>query len=368
MRQLFPLMLLFCITSAHANDGAFYAKGNQLIPILEKTISLQKEILTIKKVDNEWIDVTVYYELFNPGKAKTVLVGFEAQSPGGDVDGTPVNGRHPYMQDFTVNLNNQILNYDVAIINDSSYLKTGQFNTLNKEEIEIASEDVNAVGFYYAYHFNATLKKGLNTIVHTYRYRISSSVEMVYDFSYVLTAANRWANKQIDDFTLILDLGNYETFYVEKTFFQSQQDWFINGIAKVLDIKANPERLLNNDALKFHLQKGDLHFTAKNFHPKGELNVFAFQYFNFESETDFAFPIYFQEQHSATTEFELKALKNLPYARRGCVFNDPKMQAFFEQQEWYLANPSYIPNKDQLTEEEKNWLESMEEEDMNEEE
>jgi hypothetical protein len=81
MRQLFPLMLLFCITSAHANDGAFYAKGNQLIPILEKTICLQKEILTIKKVDNEWIDVTVYYELFNPGKTKTVLVGFEAHWP-----------------------------------------------------------------------------------------------------------------------------------------------------------------------------------------------------------------------------------------------------------------------------------------------
>ena len=31
-----------------------------------------------------------------------------------------------------------------------------------------------------------------------------------YSFSYNLEPANRWANKQIDDFTLILDLGNDE--------------------------------------------------------------------------------------------------------------------------------------------------------------
>jgi hypothetical protein len=35
-----------------ANDGAFYANGNQLIPITESKISVKKEILLIERVNS----------------------------------------------------------------------------------------------------------------------------------------------------------------------------------------------------------------------------------------------------------------------------------------------------------------------------
>lgn len=106
-----------------ANDGAYYGRGNHLIPVTETDVSVQKEILTIRKVRDNSIEVTVYYEFFNPKEDKTILVGFEADSPTGDVDGMPKNGLHPYMRDFTVNLNNQVLPYQVAYVSDTAYYK-----------------------------------------------------------------------------------------------------------------------------------------------------------------------------------------------------------------------------------------------------
>ena len=61
-------ILLFCCIStifAFANDGVFYAAGNQLIPITETDISVKKEVLTINRVGDH-LEVIVYYEFFNP--------------------------------------------------------------------------------------------------------------------------------------------------------------------------------------------------------------------------------------------------------------------------------------------------------------
>ena len=75
------LSFIVCLVSvavAYANDGAFYAEGNHLISIVETDIRVQKEVLTLNRVDDR-IEVTVYYEFFNPVGEKEVLVGFEAE-------------------------------------------------------------------------------------------------------------------------------------------------------------------------------------------------------------------------------------------------------------------------------------------------
>jgi len=103
-KHILLILLILSGYSVFANDGAFFAKGNQLIPINETDITVKKEILTLKKIRNQFIEVTVYYEFFNPKEDKKITVGFEAFSPNGDVDGAPKNGKHPYMRDFTVEL------------------------------------------------------------------------------------------------------------------------------------------------------------------------------------------------------------------------------------------------------------------------
>ena len=231
MKYIFLLFSLALGTYSFANDGVFYAKGNQLIPIFETEIAVQKEILTLKKVRNQMIEVTVYYEFFNPGEEKILTVGFEAISPTGDVDGAMKNGKHPFMHDFTVQSNDEILSYDIAYVSDELYAENGAIKSIDFDKFK-GSTDGNYVEFYYVYHFQMKFKKGLNKVKHTYNYNVSGGICYNYNFEYVLTAANRWGNKQIDDFTLIIDNGEFETFTIAQTFFSDKNDWLINGIGK----------------------------------------------------------------------------------------------------------------------------------------
>lgn len=106
------IAFLFSFTVCIANDGAYKVSGNHLIPMYESDISVKKEILTIKKISDNKATITVYYEFFNPKKSKELEVGFEAYSPMGDVSTRPVNGRHPYISRFTVNINGEVVPFN----------------------------------------------------------------------------------------------------------------------------------------------------------------------------------------------------------------------------------------------------------------
>ena len=365
MKYIFFLFVFFLQGFAFANDGAYYASGNHLIPVMETDVAVTKEILTVKKVRNTFIEVTVYYEFFNPGKEKNVLVGFEAFSPSGDVNGTPKNGKHPYMKDFTVNLNNTILDYKVAYVQDSAYVKNGKITSLSGQALKAAMGDVNAVDFYYVYYFDAHFKKGLNTITHTYTYNVSGGIENSFDFQYILTAANRWANKQIDDFTLIVDMGEFEAFNIDQSFFSDAGEWQINGTGKSGAGDPSPYEEDAREAVKFTIQQGNLVFKKKNFHPEGELYVYA-QNRYFEEEiftTDVQLPFSYYQQDRippAGTELGKKILKNLPFARRGYVFTNKEIAAYYEKQDWYMPNADYKPDVTLLSEEEKKWVKGIE--------
>lgn len=352
-KLIFTILLAFINYSTFANDGAFFAKGNQLIPINENEINIRKEILKLKKIRNQFIEVTVYYEFFNPNQNKKILIGFEAFSPEGDVDGTPKNGEHPYIKDFTVELNNSILKYDVAYVSDSLYNKDGTIKSLDL--VHFTNE--NSVDFYYVYYFEANFKKGVNVIKHTYKYDLSNSVNYNYYIEYVLTAANRWANKQIDDFTLIIDMGEFETFSIDKSFFMTSNEWLINGIGKIENVNGVKKSLIENDALKFHLQKGNLIFQKKNFKIKGDLFLYAQNHLGIQNLEYIPFS-YYQENNinESQNDFHRKILKNLPFARRGYVFQNQELNNYFKKMDWYIPNLNYKPNIAFLTKKEKNWI------------
>jgi hypothetical protein len=360
MRKLvlcFLLLIVYSIKS-FANDGSYYASGNQLIPVFETDVSIKKEILTLKKIGDQWMEVTVYYEFYNPKDEKQITVGFEAFSPSGDVDGRPRNGLHPAMSDFTVQLNGEILKYNVAYVTDSTYAKNGIIKSRKLADVINSIQDENNVDFYYVYYFKAKFKKGLNIVKHTYNYDLSSSVMSYYYFEYVLTAANRWGNKQIDDFTLVLDIGEFESFNINKDFFKERNDWLINGIGKSMEVKAAKNTEQDKDAIKFHMQKGNLIFHKTNFHPTGELFVYAPSHYGIDQPADrIPFSYYRQNEiQEPKTESEKRILKNLPFARRGYIFQNAELKTFFEKQEWYIPNPNYEPNADMLTEIEKKWI------------
>ena len=354
MKRLFFILCFYgFFTEGYTNDGAFYMAGNQLVPINETDISVKKEILYIKKTQ-EFAEVSVYYEFFNPKDEKEIIVGFEAGIPLGDAGFSPVNGHHPYMFDFTVSLNGNFLPYQIAFVKNSTYTKNHKIQNIDPKSLD---NDVigDELDFQYVYHFKAKFKKGKNIVKHTYRYKLSRGVCYYYDFNYVLTAANRWANKQIDDFTLILDMGDFQTASIRKTFFKNTNEWTFNGIGKITE---------NPDYTNFYIQQGILVFEKKNFVPKGELSVEEESSYCREagSNQKFIFSIGKNRELGDPTEKtpeEKRIIRNLPFARRGYIFKDKTLQDVFKTEDWYQPNPSYVPEVEALTEEEKQLIKTF---------
>ena len=327
--------------------------GNQLVPINETDISVKKEILYIKKTE-EFAEVSVYYEFFNPKDEKEIIVGFEAGIPLGDAGFSPINGHHPYMFDFTVSLNGNFLPYQIAFVKNSTYTKNHKIQNIDPKSLDndIIGDELD---FQYVYHFKAKFKKGKNIVKHTYRYKLSRGVCYYYDFNYVLTAANRWANKQIDDFTLILDMGDFQTASIRKTFFKNTNEWTFNGIGKITE---------NPDYTNFYIQQGILVFEKKNFVPKGELSVEEESSYCREagSNQKLIFSLGKNRELGDPTEKtpeEKRIIRNLPFARRGYIFKDKTLQDVFKTEDWYQPNPSYVPEVEALTEEEKQLIKTF---------
>ena len=392
MKKLFAILFaLFAFVDVKANDGAFYAQGNQLIPINETTIRVQKEILTITlapKVENQThrFKVNVYYEFYNPGEAKDLLVGFEAVN----YDEGSANA-HPSIHNFKVIMNNNNLPHQVKRFfyplnengyvdygNIKGYYKNGRFVEPTKEQWKAMTDENSvyyawdAVPYYYVYYFNAHFNKGLNIIQHTYDFEGSDLVMEEYLFDYVLTAANRWANNGIDDFTLEINMGDRQSFSVQPSFFKSASEWRFTGKGKVGERK---EMLyVNEGSIIFHVQSGSIVFHKKNFHPEGELHVSRdafYVYGDEESLADNGFDgeDFFKSQYynlfmyvdenakaSSLPAERKRILKNMPFAYRGYVFKDKGLQRYFESTQWYIPDPNYKSDMTTMSKNEKNWI------------
>jgi len=370
MKRILALQLLLIATfGAVANDGVFCASGNQLIPVTETDIKVIKEILSLEM--DGGIKVTVYYEFFNPAGEKDLLVGFEAPPPNpylsGQFDSFP---EHPYIRGFNVKLNGTSLSWQVAHVEDvhygnkgwewPPYYKNGRILGMTRQECYNAMphEEWGLFPFAFVYYFNARFKPGLNIIEHTYTFDTSGGGPSEWDFEYILTAACRWANRQIDDFTLHINMGNHITFVVAPSFFNSYREWTFDGAGKL-----GPEEY---GVSVFHVREGGITFHKKNFRPRGELSVSKssdeYIYMNsvpfrdaIKQEYRLVDPTCFDEDYIVTSE-DKRILRNLPFAFRGYVFKTPALQRFFESTEWYIPNPSYSATMDSLTKDEKAWV------------
>ncbi|MBO9635523.1 MAG: YARHG domain-containing protein, partial [Chitinophagaceae bacterium] len=307
---------------------------------------------------------TVYYEFFNPKAEKELEVGFEASPPAGDADLYPRNGQHPYISKFTVALNGAQLPYKVAIVQDSLYFRNGKYKAITSAQASASLEFSDTPEFFYVYHFKARFKTGLNIIQHTYTVELSSSVYEHYRIDYLLTPALRWANKQIDDFTLRVDPGLMQDVHIPHTFFNSSVEWQFTGKGKSVLAKKKKGDKAETDSTEFFIQNGAIEFAAKSFKPAGELYVCALRSGFGEGPENFdyrkqalPFAVIGQpEIRNALNDLSKRILRNLPFARRGNVFKSPELQSYFEKQKWYLRDSAYLPDMDLLLPEERAWI------------
>jgi hypothetical protein len=347
---LIIIAFLIALTYVKANDGVFRINGNELIPIHNTNIKVSKEILSIKKISEKQVAVSVYYEFDNPSEEQIVNVGFEASPPQEDVEfidndtikKIPANAPHRFMHNFTVSMNGKILPYTNKVEYDQKY-----------------SYVVNM----YVYLFNADFVTGKNIIRHSYVCDFSESVSSFYEFSYVLNAAKRWAGGKIGDFTLIIDMGSSASFAIPETFFDSISDWTMVGNGKIIDFKKSlkdKEDYSPDSLMKCYIRQGMVVFHKTEFIPENNLNIFCLDGLTaitteslgndlFDArkyKNEFYYHIPFTDvkpKMKATDEYSAKVLRNIPFARKGYIFKDQNLQKFFESMEWYMPDPNYRP-------------------------
>ena len=414
MKNRLIFSFLFYCSLLFANDGAFYMNGNQLIPVNETQVELHKEILTVKRVGRN-ILIDVDYTFFNPGKAKEVLMGFEAPMPRGaaefQYDRWKMTRNHPHLKGFVVEINGIRIPYKADIVNKRAFNTFGSLAGFPQSQIDLLNERKSTSrGWFHGYHrgkprngkeelnyrdflfeyvyvnyFDAKFNTGINKVHHTYSFPISGTNDVPLDFQYILTAANRWANGQIDDFTLIIDMGDFRDYYINQTFFKGTKNWndaallnSCNPFAKDMEeMGMHIGRGHENGSLHVRTKEAPIVYKQKDFRPKGELMIWGnhneysseqgfYEYYSVLSDTGvfdikehalwYAFHHHKYDLRFAKDEFTLQVLRNFPFAIRGYAFKNRKLRNYYRGYGWYQPDPNCKLTAADLPDEELEWM------------
>lgn len=372
------LAILFLVASltATANDGIYYMTGNHLVPLTETEVEVHKEVLTISLLDDGYALVDVQYQFFNPtSTTKRVLMGFEAAPPYNDWKYSYKSSTHPYLRDFTVEMNGRNLNYNSAICSSFGYplepIDTTKryypFYDVLYEEGTGPDYDIEGdwTSFTYVYYFDAEFLPGMNNVHHTYAYKLSVINVIPYYLNYLLEPAARWANGQIDDFTLIIRAQNTAKHFRVNPFCDNGTFSVIEGTGKI----RNSKNTYDNLSTEVTLRNGAIAMHIPNFVPDSDKALEIYSAINLEDiYGDGPRPIGLSYDRSSANEIEeleasqnaddyvlsdsaflVRVVHNLPYAHRGYVFKNERLRHFFESQWWYMPDPNYHPTDEDFT-------------------
>ena len=298
-------------------------------------------------------NLEVYYDDF---QTTSLAVALEEQS---------------FLYGFRVEMNGLYLNHKIALVEQAKFgedeqenaFKDGKPNAIPKHVIDryakkMEANELECIDFNYVYYFDAHFLPGTNVVKLTYEYSASSTTEECIYFPYELTPACRWANGQIDDFTLVVDMGDFANFSIPGTFYNKDDQWTIHGEGnhELADFDFYGSEYYRN----FRILDGYVEFKKKNFRPQGELDII------FRNYGDVQYFIYADKDvldvdedgywDDTITLEDACILKNLPFAYRGYVFKSEYLQAFFNTCSWYKPDPSYVPTTESLTNGERRWV------------
>lgn len=368
------VLLLGVMSQVQANDCTYYTKGNQLVPLQETDISVRREVLTISLMDNGMARVDVQYEFWNPGPAKRLTMGFEADPPYNyDYKFYP-DGRHPSISLFTVEMNGRQLEYSNAVcvadtlpltkikdlkryyMWDNNWL----YDTANadpKSAYNVPIDYDAGIPFAYVYYFDADFQPGLNRVRHTYVYRMSTGVGFPYLVDYKLTPATRWAGGKIDDFTLTIRADSTaKHFYVFDSAFAGIPFAVSEGMGKMRRSSTY------GTPIEVSLRNGAITLHTTDFAPQAELCIRAVGvdgcYVDQQCITGGTYdrtarinwgPYEGQQEVPADPAFRQRVIRNLPFANRGHVFRDKRLREYFEGLWWYMPDPDYKDDTSDFT-------------------
>lgn len=339
-KLLIMLFTLLAAVAVRANDGVFYASGGTLVPLQETRITLRKELLRFYVVDHGYARVEVDFEFYNPSNSRMLTVGFVTPPSDGDFD-EAIKG-HPFITDFTVNINGRDVPFKMQRLASTTFKKG----------------NANLTGRDWVYYFQAVFRKGSNKVRHTYRFRGGASVEMQRDFNYQITTGKRWANRRIDDFELQIHPDN-GIFMIVSSFSndRTKADWEIVGDGVIEEKDRHRFGEEGPKVRLFHLNNGFIRLKATNFRPDNDLFFGEFNWpagwwniwcdreaecFDKDSLERISRYLHLKpwdgvidEEFGQLSAKEVRYLRNYFFALRGLEFRDPELKRFYEQFVWY---------------------------------
>ena len=375
MRKFFKFIFCFLFiliaTVSFSNDWEFSSRGENIIPIETSQVSIKKEQIKMKIV-NDGMDVKVKF-IFDSPVSEEKIIGFITPEGGFDDENYQWDGEM-HFKNFTTVVNGKTVKSNVEKMKDF-YKK----NLLSKEEMQ--KYNVEKYKDSYIYYFKANLKKGDNTVEHSYNYSGSYGVGYI-DFQYVWTTISKWKNKKVDDFELIIEPG---TSFVSLpyTFWKNERkvNWEIVGEGKIdtavqtiTDSNTKEKKVLKR--VYARLKSGYIRYKTKDFAPDNEFlmeeikniaNYYPFEktekgYIFLDESSDYNFWLccyvtepYSKEKYGTYENYkeelklsknkeeqlkelsdkELEILRNYPFALSGYDFSRKDLKDYFSQFIWY---------------------------------
>jgi len=347
----FILVSLFLSSGSFADDGAFYSQGSTLIPVKHTTISLKKEVLSMKRKGYRML-IDVAFEFYNPGAERTETVGFVTPPCFGE--NFDEIGRLPDITGFTVEANGTMLQYKISRLGKSGFRLPVAIDTEKND---------------FVYYFKVKFIQGVNKIHHTYTMRANSSPIMPAGFDYRLTTGNTWANGEMEDFTLHIDMGPDYLFKLPSTFNKDghQVEWVADSTAKIScgrrwmlfegqeDTTTDCFIIAHTGGVTFHAMHFkpdyDLYFGEPNFDWFDEfLQVLV------KNPVEDLFNIDDTAEIAKLNDRDLHLVKNYLFAVHNCAFKSKELSEFFDQFTWYFPYPDRTPEVGLLDKSERHLL------------
>lgn len=253
MKKVISVVFILCMTLAvFGNDGVYNTRGGVIYPIKESKISLEKEVLSFT-VRDKVCRVDISFEFNNPESVERKLtIGFQAPTAVGDVSDKISNTNQ--ITDFKILSNGQSLPFKVKAAEGE--------NVELKEPKDLHFTQLKQGVFVYL--FELSFKPGLNKINHNYTFPASSNVSFTQLYNYILTTGAKWSGGKIKNLTVLVDMGDKSTFYVNDVF-GKEASWSIIGNGEV-----TKESFRNHDidAKIVKVNSGKLQIKVSNLQPQ----------------------------------------------------------------------------------------------------
>ncbi len=346
MKKIFWFLVFIIIgVFSYSNDMELISEGGNLMPFEISDMSIKKEKLSLKMLENYDTEVTVNF-VFDSPTSKRRTLGFITPKDEWVID--PPSGEEYNPKDikgFKTTVNGKDVKINITRAN--KFMNKGLFTS------DVEKEYKDNYSKSYAYYFEADFKKGENIVEHRYIYRGISSTFSKRDYSYVLTTISSWKNKKVDDFEMILYMKP-EILSLPYTFWKNEQPikWEIVGKGKIVFIDKSK---INGYPSKVfaRVENGYVRYKTKDFSPDKDfyLSVPMRGAFEFIPENLRINGYLFRDKltnmgmglthpidkkwFEKLSDYELEIMRNYPYAISGYEFSRDDLKKYFEQFFWY---------------------------------